>query len=419
MNTKPDKIIALVESVTKKWAKQKKAEERHAAAVLNRRYAMTGGSDRTTLKDAAWKVMKEAYLKVSGPRGLPALARQIMYAARGHIQEITGEPLRDKYFTQTLLPDYIEANPDQCADWNVVFDARGHFHEPHTGHEVPLGTIEIREYLQGVADHVVEDPKFDVREMHFPTLGPKNRYSAILFIEKEGFLPLFRAVHLAERYDLGIMSTKGMSVTACRELVEALCRRDRGIPLFVLHDFDKSGFSILGTLGRNTRRYTFVIAPNVIDLGMRIDDIAGLQREASNIPRGDDQRSRRTRYKATLNLARNGATPAEIEFLLRERVELNAFTSDALVGWIEGKLDANGVKKVVPDDEMLAAAYRRASEHVAVQRMIDDAVKVLREKLRTVAVPTDLRTELEKRLAADPTRTWDSIVIELAALARP
>ena len=33
----------------------------------------------------------------------------------------------------------------------------------------------------------------------------------MLFIEKEGFLPLFEAVHLAERYDLAIMSTKGMS----------------------------------------------------------------------------------------------------------------------------------------------------------------------------------------------------------------
>ena len=43
------------------------------------------------------------------------------------------------------------------------------------------------------------------------------------------------------------MSTKGMSVTACRMLVEELCGR-QGLPLFVLHDFDKSGFSIQQTL---------------------------------------------------------------------------------------------------------------------------------------------------------------------------
>ena len=43
-------------------------------------------------------------------------------------------------------------------------------------------------------------------------------------------MPLFEAVKLAERYDLAIMSTKGMSVTAARELVDVLCG-DHGIPL--------------------------------------------------------------------------------------------------------------------------------------------------------------------------------------------
>jgi hypothetical protein len=30
-----------------------------------------------------------------------------MYAARGAIQEATGKPLDGKYYTQTLLPDYM------------------------------------------------------------------------------------------------------------------------------------------------------------------------------------------------------------------------------------------------------------------------------------------------------------------------
>ena len=32
---------------------------------------------------------------------------------------------------------------------------------------------------------------------------------------------------------------------------------ERYVPLLVLHDFDKAGFSILSTLRRNTRRYSF------------------------------------------------------------------------------------------------------------------------------------------------------------------
>jgi hypothetical protein len=38
---KADKIIGAVQGVTKKWAKQRKREERNTAAMMNRRYAMT------------------------------------------------------------------------------------------------------------------------------------------------------------------------------------------------------------------------------------------------------------------------------------------------------------------------------------------------------------------------------------------
>ncbi len=161
--------------------------------------------------------------------------------------------------------------------------------------------------------------------------GPRHRFGAVLFVEKEGFLPLFEAVQLAERYDLAIMSTKGMSVTAARELVEFLCST-YGVPLLVLHDFDKSGFSIVGTLRRSTRRYRFAHghAASVIDLGLRLEDVAGLETEDVHID---------SRDKARWNLRENGATPEEIEFLLEQRVELNAFASDELIDWIEGKLE--------------------------------------------------------------------------------
>src|SRR4029450_127650 len=91
---------------------------------------------------------------------------------------------------------------------------------------------------------------------------------------------VFEAVQLAERYDLAIMSTKGMSVTAARELVEQLCAV-HSVPLLVLHDFDKAGFSIAGTLRRSTRRYRcgHGHAASVIDLGLRLEDVDGLETE--------------------------------------------------------------------------------------------------------------------------------------------
>jgi hypothetical protein len=73
--------------------------------------------------------MPAAYAKASANGTLPAHARQIMYAARGEIQQRTGRTLDDQYFCQVLLPDYITEHGD-AQSWNVVFDARGHFAEP-------------------------------------------------------------------------------------------------------------------------------------------------------------------------------------------------------------------------------------------------------------------------------------------------
>ena len=403
---KSDAIIGAVQGVTKKWAKQRKREERDKSARLNREYVMVRRY-HISIREAAWGIMEEAYLKASANGRLPAHARQIMYAARPHIQRIADKRIGkgfDQYFTQTLLPDYMRENPDKTAGWNVVFDARGHFHEPHTKEEVPLGTLQVRNYLARVRQHQVRDLKFNVWEKRYPTLGPKHRYGAILFIEKEGFMPLFKEVKLAERYDLAIMSTKGMSVTASRDLVDTLCG-NHNIPLLALHDFDKAGFSIVGTLQRDTRRYSFRHKINLIDLGLRIDDIEGLETEdvLTQSP-----------GKARLNLQENGATEEEIEFLLDQRVELNAFASDDLVEWIEGKLGEHGVAKVIPDEDCLADAYRRALEQAFVQQKIDEVIDEAEKLGEDAEVPKGLRAKVKERLDEDSATTWDEVVRDLA-----
>jgi DNA topoisomerase VI subunit A len=52
------------------------------------------------------------------------------------------------------------------------------------------------------------------------------------------------------------MSSKGMPSTAARRLVETVCSGNK-IPLFVLHDFDKSGMSIAAMFKRDARRYQY------------------------------------------------------------------------------------------------------------------------------------------------------------------
>ena len=57
--------------------------------------------------------------------------------------------------------------------------------EAHTDLKVPLGTVEVRQYL-GERSMSQASLALDAGSLS-PTTGPENRYSAVLFVEKEGF----------------------------------------------------------------------------------------------------------------------------------------------------------------------------------------------------------------------------------------
>ena len=423
-------IVRAVTRATMAWAKQRKAEERAALAAGNRRDRWASRGRRVTQLEAAFRGMEAAYLRASGNGTLPAHARQIMYQARGPMQELTGRTLGggfDQYFCQTLLPRYLAEYPERTAGWDIVFDARGRLVEPHTGATVALGTLGVRDYLVESEELTLHSPSQEIVDVgRYPTCGPRHRYQAILFVEKEGFTPLFEAVRLAERYDLAIMSTKGVSTTAARALVDKLCGGEGGIPLLVARDFDKSGFTIAGTLQRDTRRYQFT-GDNirVVDLGLRLDDVTAFRLGAEEVCYG--------KTDPTSNLVENGATKEEVAFLYRgydplrgghwgQRVELNAFTSDALVKWIEGKLTEHKIGKVIPDAKVLEHAYRRAAEAHYINlhsRQLAEAAKVYAAGL---GIPSGLRGEIKRRLRAAPETSWDrtigQIVTESTAAPR-
>jgi hypothetical protein len=152
-------LLGDVEKVTKRWAEQNRREIREANARADRRSAFAP-SGRVTVVDAAYEAMEQAYLKASGGGTLPVKPRQIMYAARGHIQERTGKRLDDRYFCQVILPDYCALNSDSTEGWDVVWDGRGNLVEPHTNRQVALGTLEVREYLASGGS------RYLVRERH-------------------------------------------------------------------------------------------------------------------------------------------------------------------------------------------------------------------------------------------------------------
>jgi hypothetical protein len=404
MSTKPIDIAAsitdAVEGVTKAWAKQRKAEERDRSASA-RRYDRMVREDRFTVREAAWVAMKDAYMKASDNGRLPTRPRQIMYAARPEILGLTErDTLDDRYFTQQLLPDYIAEHPEECRDWDIVWDARGHFTEPHTGHETALGTLEVREYLglrAKAADVVTVDPG-----ILFPTHGPEHRFNAVLFIEKEGFGPLFAAEQLAERYDVAITSTKGMSVTAARMLLDRLCRRGLEL-ILVLHDFDVSGFSIFGTLGTSNRRYTFANNVPVVDIGLRLDDVEEMGLGSEPVDMSSDNWWKRER-----TLLRHGATAEEIAFLETQRVELNAMTSRQFLDFVEAKLKEHDVEKLVPEDAILEQHARRLIEQELAKKAIARVSSRITKQAASRKLPADLLARIAVALEKEPHLPWDA-----------
>jgi hypothetical protein len=399
-----DDILDAVQTATSKWTRQKKSEERHPGMVRYRASRMTKET-RTTQKDAAWEIMEEAYLAASNNGRLPAKARQIYYQARPKIMSMTENKHLDYgYFSQTLLPDYVETHPEAQA-WDVVYDARGHFEEPHTNRRIGCGTIEVGNYLHAMKDPKIVPPEFE--EANVDIVGPSGNLAGALFCEKEGFNPLFKSVNLANRYDLMIISNKGQSVTAARRLIDEICGAN-DLPLFVLHDFDVAGFSILGVLQRDTRRYQFTSAIKVVDLGLRVEDIAGLGTEPAAATKTKESTLRE-------QLAANGAGAAEIDILLHERVELNALTSDALVEMIERKLKDYSLEKVIPDDDLLADAYRAFHRSNRLREKFEEMEAEFQEteaesEETKIHVPKNLREQVSAVFDKHQDLRWDDAV---------
>ena len=310
------------------------------------------------------------------------------------------------------MPDFLEEHAD--LDWDVTYDARGHFTEPHGGgkNSFGIGTLEVRSHLAGFQDPSITEAGFSPSKVE--TSGPSGNFGAVLFIEKEGFAPLFRAAQIAEKYDLAIMSTKGMSVVAARVLADEMCS-DYDIPLLLLHDFDKAGFSIAGTLQRDTRRYEFQNSIRVIDLGLSLADVEamGLESEYQHHPKA-------SKSALIANLRENGASEEEIAFMFRDfdslrstrRVELNAMTSPQFVEYVDRKLRENGVAKIVPDQDLLTEAYMSAEKG---RRLMEATEALNKIDMEGFEPPADLEMRVKEALRENPHIRWDAAIEAIIA----
>ncbi|MGA2464669.1 MAG: hypothetical protein ABSH06_10000 [Thermodesulfobacteriota bacterium] len=387
-----DDLGSAIKKVGRKWKREKRHADKNDRVPTYRIHRMRYYAEpKESIRDVAFEVMERAYMKASSNGKYPANARQIYYAARPEIlSRLNKDELPSQYFTQTILKDYLE---ERRPGWDVVWDARGHISEPHTGEVIGLGGLEVRDYIKKFTSQGIDStPSYEPKRL-LPTTGPIHRFSNVLFIEKEGFNPLLEAVKIPERFDIAITSSKGMPVAALCDLLSKM--EELKVTAYCLHDFDVSGFTILRTLKRGARGSHG--SGKVIDLGLRFEDIQGLQSEPVT-PKGS----------IADKLREAGASDEEIEFLRSERVELNAMTSEEFVNWLEAKLTKAGVEKYVPDEVYLGEAYKRA---LYLTRLVEKG-KELQEEFENseIVIPDNLLQEVNEALSENPENSWDRAI---------
>jgi hypothetical protein len=155
-----------------------------------------------------------------------------------------------------------------------------------------------------------------------------------------------------------------------------------------------------------------------VDLGLRLNDIEtmGLQSEPSPNRRDSDE----AWEKRAETLDQHGATEDEIDYLRRDRVELNAMPSDVFVDFVERKLALHGIGKVVPPDDVLEQHADRVITRTLLNRRLDGFRAEVDAEAARLALPADLRQQVEAWLRQNPALPWDVAIAMLAdTLADP
>ena len=405
-------ILSLTKQVTAKWTKARKAEERGSRSRYSRMYIY---SDRVDFTEVADSIISAGYAHASGGGLYPVSMRQMYYACREAFRKQTDREIEAAYFSQTLLRQYLNRNPELTATWKITADPRGTLTIPNAAHEVrvPCGTLAIESHLDEASTQVDPLDESSTLPTQWPSLAERVRYQGVLYIEKEGFEPLLNEARISERFDLAILSCKGQSVVAARQFVDHACRVNGGVPLFVVHDFDKSGFEISKRLTsvsdwaeeQDRVAYEFQNQINVTDLGLRLPDIKKY-----------DLASERCEFKGRRDWNADKFCTAEEEAFLSsgKRVELNEFTSAQFIEWIVSLLKKHLPTRLIPDDETLEAAYRRAILVAQINAAIESATEAAIEHATEIKVPKTLRRMLKAKMKDSP-GAWDKAIYALAS----
>jgi Topoisomerase 6 subunit A/Spo11, Toprim domain len=321
-----------------------------------------GADGKVTQKDVVLDNLDDVIANVSGDGQFRFAPRQLLYGLRPIVMNEIGEELKLGNFTK-IITDY-EAEHGEIE--GMYREPRGSIYHPHRGETITLGTITVEDYKR-----------------------PKWTYNKLVYIEKEGWSEALKEARWAERNDCMLMSSKGFTTRAARDLVDKLAEHDEPVTIFCVHDADASGTMIHQTFqeatkARGARKIQIVNlgleAWEAIAMGLQVEDV-----------------EEKERYKAVADyvLARKDRAPngkTWEQWLQTHRVELNAMTTPQFIAWLDGKM-ADYDKLIPPADVLKAELDHRIEEKVRTaitERILREAgyEQQVAETLKVIKRPT-------------------------------
>jgi hypothetical protein len=136
-----------------------------------------------------------------------------------------------------------------------------------TGEDIPLGTLTVEEYER-----------------------PIWTYDKLVYVEKEGFSEALKADGWPERHDCALMSSKGFTTRAVRDLVDKLATHDEPVTVFCVHDADAYGTMIYQTFQDATKARSGRKI-DIVNLGLEPCEAVDARLEIETVPQGDQRKA--------------------------------------------------------------------------------------------------------------------------------
>jgi hypothetical protein len=335
---------------------------------------------RQSIKDVVLENLDQAIADAGGEGEYRFNERQIFYQLRPIVLEETGQPLLTGNF-KGILTDYENENGEIAGMYR---EPRGSIYHPHRGDDIPLGTLTVEDYER-----------------------PIWTFNKIVYIEKEGFSEALKDNGWPERHDCALMSSKGFTTRAARDLVDKLAEHDEPCTVYCAHDADAWGTMIYQTFQEATKARA-ARKVRIVNLGLEPWEAIADGLEVEDVEKGEKRKP-----VADYVLEREDGEYWE-EWLQTHRTELNAMTTPQFIEWLDHKMAEHSEGKLIPPPKVIAAELEKRLK-VSVRAAITE--RILREAglerqitkaLKTIKCPNGaaLVKGIKDMFKRSPEREW-------------